>query len=194
MFLRTSTLSPIFLAASTFLGTVVFSFCLLFAAVIMPGIADLDNDADYLRAFQVMDGTIQNNQPAFLLCWMGSMLSVIALAVTTLLRSDAPQRLWMLAACLLFLTGHLMTIAGNIPLNNRIHDLDIGSADEATLAEVRSDFENPWMFWNNFRTVLFGVTSVFFLTRLSLEDLPFPLQDESFDSPPEVEARFQRTV
>jgi hypothetical protein len=93
MLLRSSAISPIFLAASTFLGTVVFSFCLLFAAVILPGIADLDNDTDYLRAFQVMDGTIQNNQPAFLLCWMGSMLSVIALAVTTLLRSDAPQRL-----------------------------------------------------------------------------------------------------
>jgi uncharacterized membrane protein len=162
MLLRSSTLSPIFLAVSTFLGTVVCSFCLLFAAVIQTGIADLDNDADYLRAFQVMDGTIQNNQPAFLLCWMGSMLSVIALAVTTLLRSDTPQRLWMLTACFLFWAGHVMTMSGNIPLNNRIHNIDIGSADEETLAAARADFEDPWIFWNNFRTVLFGVTSVFF--------------------------------
>jgi len=48
-----------------------------FAVVVMPGIAKL-SDKDFLLAFKHMDGIIQNNQPLFMLVWVGSILSVLA--------------------------------------------------------------------------------------------------------------------
>ena len=49
---------------------VVFAF----AVVVMPGIRTLP-DADFLRAFQVIDRVIQDNQPLFLLVWVGSIVA-----------------------------------------------------------------------------------------------------------------------
>lgn len=55
---------------------------LLFACAIvtMPGIKSL-NDGEFVRAFQVMDGVIQNNQPLFMLVWKGSTLSLLLAAI-----------------------------------------------------------------------------------------------------------------
>ena len=46
-----------------------------FAAVVMPGIAKL-SDREFLLAFKQMDGIIQNNQPAFMFVWVGSVLTM----------------------------------------------------------------------------------------------------------------------
>jgi hypothetical protein len=49
--------------------TVVFGFVLIFAIVIMPAIAALD-DIEYIHAFQVIDKVIQDNQPIFAVYWV----------------------------------------------------------------------------------------------------------------------------
>ncbi len=54
------------LILATFLCSLVAGFLFAFAVVAMPGIKRL-NDGEFIRAFQVMDGVIQNNQPIFLL-------------------------------------------------------------------------------------------------------------------------------
>ena len=50
----------------------------------MPGFSKLD-DKEFLRAFQVTDGVIQNNQPLFMLTWVGSIISVLSVIVVSLL-------------------------------------------------------------------------------------------------------------
>ena len=55
---------------ATFLCSLVAGLPFVFALVVMPGIKSL-NDREFIRAFQVMDGVIQNNQP--ILCWSGSV-------------------------------------------------------------------------------------------------------------------------
>lgn len=52
------------LGLATLLCSLVAGFLFSFAIVVMPGISDL-NDREFLRAFQVMDRVIQNNQPVF---------------------------------------------------------------------------------------------------------------------------------
>jgi len=42
----------------------------------MPGISSL-TDREFIRAFQAMDGIIQDNQPLFILVWVGSAVAVI---------------------------------------------------------------------------------------------------------------------
>ena len=68
------------LILATFLSSLVAGLLFVFAIVVMPGIKSL-NDGDFIRAFQVMDGVIQNNQPIFVLVWVGSALALIASAV-----------------------------------------------------------------------------------------------------------------
>ena len=55
-----------FLIVSTLLCALVTGFIFTYAVVVMPGFAKLD-DRDFIRAFQVTDGVIQNNQPLFML-------------------------------------------------------------------------------------------------------------------------------
>ena len=65
------------LILATFLCSLVAGFLFTFAVVVMPGIRSL-GDREFIRAFQVMDRVIQNNQPIFMLVWVGSVLVLIA--------------------------------------------------------------------------------------------------------------------
>ena len=56
------------LILATFLCSLVAGFLFAFALVAMPGIRSL-KDREFIRAFQVMDRVIQNNQPLFVLVW-----------------------------------------------------------------------------------------------------------------------------
>lgn len=186
-------------ALACFLGATVYAFSLLFAAVIMPGLSALDDDAAYLRAFQVIDGTIQNNQPLFILSWVGSMLVAVALAVVTVttksIKTPLLGRTSMVLVCIVFLIGHVITVTKNIPRNNRLHALDIASADSETLASLRDEFNGPWSAWNSARAVLFGLATVLWLVALVYkESLLVDSHRQSFESPPEVEAQFNRVV
>ena len=61
------------LISSAFLCSLITGFILIFAIVVMPGISRFE-DKEFLKAFQLIDGIIQNNQPIFLLIWLGSCL------------------------------------------------------------------------------------------------------------------------
>ena len=50
------------LILSALLCSLVTGFILIFAIVVMPGISKFE-DKEFLRAFQQIDGVIQNNQP-----------------------------------------------------------------------------------------------------------------------------------
>ena len=52
--------------------SLVGGFIFTYAIVVMPGLSNL-NDKDFLRAFQVTDAVIQNNQPLFMFTWIGSI-------------------------------------------------------------------------------------------------------------------------
>ena len=72
----TTTIFPIILITATLLCALVAGLLFAFAIVTMPGIKSL-NDREFIRAFQVMDGVIQNNQPIFMLVWLGSALTLL---------------------------------------------------------------------------------------------------------------------
>ena len=75
------TLFKALLLLATFLCSLVAGFLFAFAVVIMPGIRSLD-DGGFIRAFQVIDRVIQNNQPLFMVVWVGSVVSLIAAAMS----------------------------------------------------------------------------------------------------------------
>ena len=63
--------------------SLVGGFIFTYAIVVMPGLSNL-NDKDFLRAFQVTDAVIQNNQPLFMFTWIGYILSVLATILVSL--------------------------------------------------------------------------------------------------------------
>lgn len=148
------------LILATFLCSLVAGFLFAFAVVIMPGINKL-NDKEFIRAFQVMDGVIQNNQPLFMLVWLGSALVLIIAAVLGIGQLDGVGRLLIISAALIYILGvQLPTITINIPLNNKIQTLNVDAMGEESHKAARDNFESRWNRWNKNRTVLSSLVSV----------------------------------
>ena len=165
------TMYQFFLVMTALFNNLVFGFVLLFAIVIMPGLSSLPNDVAFLQGFQAIDGMIQNNQPIFVLTWMGSFLTLVLWAVLEF-RSSRKVGITPFAdlgVTFVGLVGHAITFAGNIPLNNQVHNLDLNddSIDYDSISQERTIFEQPWNVYNNIRTVLFGFVSIYLLIKLS---------------------------
>ena len=154
------------LIVATFLCSLVAGFLFAFAVVVMPGIGNL-GDGEFLRTFQVMDRIIQNNQPVFLLVWMGSVVSLLASAALGFGQLDGTGRLLIVAAVLVYLLGvQVPTATINIPLNNSVQAIEIDAMDETAQEAARRDFESRWNYWNSIRTVLASLVSVLLIIVL----------------------------
>ena len=141
------------LMLSIMLCSLVAGLLFGFAIVVMPGIAKLPGK-EYLLAFKHMDGIIQNNQPLFILVWAGSILSIIATLILGIMSLSGTQIYLLVFASILYLFGvQLPTFRFNIPLNNSLQNLDIGSLEESEVVSYRVGFEIPWNRWNKIRTV-----------------------------------------
>ena len=154
------------LVLATFLCSLVAGLLFAFAAVVMPGIRSLD-DEGFLRAFQVIDRVIQNNQPLFIFVWVGSVLALIAAAVLGMWALNGADRLLVIGAALLYLVGVQMpTVVINIPLNTKVQNLDLDSMNETTRTRAREAFEPRWNQWNAIRTACASVVSILLMLVL----------------------------
>lgn len=159
-------LFQIVLSVATVLCSLVAGFLFAFATVIMPGIKNLD-DAAFIRAFQVIDGVIQKNQPLFMLVWIGSVLSLIAATALGAWKLAGLDRLLLVAAALVFVIGvQAPTATINIPLNNALKALDTKTMTQPDLRRARDGFESRWNQWNAIRTVLATVVTVLLIVLL----------------------------
>ena len=93
-----------FLIVSTLLCALVTGFIFTYAVVVMPGFAKLD-DRDFIRAFQVTDGVIQNNQPLFMLAWVGSIVSIVATMILGFIELHGIERWTVFALGFVYLIG-----------------------------------------------------------------------------------------
>eukprot|EP00539_Tryblionella_compressa_P020943 CAMPEP_0178870354 /NCGR_PEP_ID=MMETSP0747-20121128/7028_1 /TAXON_ID=913974 /ORGANISM="Nitzschia punctata, Strain CCMP561" /LENGTH=182 /DNA_ID=CAMNT_0020537461 /DNA_START=12 /DNA_END=560 /DNA_ORIENTATION=+ len=166
---------------SAFLCTLVFGKMLVFQTVVMPGISNL-NDREYLRAFQVIDGVIQKNEPVFVSVWIGSVVSLLVTTVSCIaldikygdsggvsLDGSTDMALLVLST-IAWLIGNYTTFTINVPLNNRVKVLDLIEMDAAELTFERRHFESKWIKWHKFRVVLFGTVSLILLALLMVTD------------------------
>ncbi len=157
----------IILTTATLLCSLVAGFLIAFTLVVMPGIKSL-NDHDYLQGFKVMDKVIQNNQPLFILIWLGSILAIIAAVSLGIIQLNGTNRILIIAASAIYLFGvQLPTVSIHIPLNNQLQTQDLDRMSESELHEVRTAFEPQWIRWNTIRTI-FAVFSALVLIILIL--------------------------
>jgi len=154
------------LILAAFLCSLVAGFLFAYAIVVMPGIKSL-SDRDFIRTFQVTDRVIQNNQPLFMIVWVGSAITLIASAIWGIERLDGVDFVLIAIATLAYLLGvQLSTIVIHLPLNNKLQTFDVDAMNETELELARSNFEPRWNASNLFRTSISSCVSALLIILL----------------------------
>ena len=150
------------------LCSLVSGFILTYSIVVMPGLSNL-NDKDFLKAFQVTDAIIQNNQPVFMFIWIGSILAVLATIFVSLVSIGFAETWLIVLVAFVYLLGvQGITVAIHIPLNNHIQRIKIEDLNDEALADQRQKFETKWNFFNYIRTSIAISVSVLLLILLAI--------------------------
>ena len=80
---------------------------------------------------------------------------VILLFLNTYLFKDSSTSFWLfLTAAMLYFAGlGLVTIFGNVPLNEVLDKSNLEVLSKIELQELRNKFEQPWNRWHTLRTL-----------------------------------------
>ena len=134
----------------------------------MPGLSNLTNK-EFIRAFQVTDAVIQNNQPIFMFTWIGSIVSLLITILTSVVGFELSETWLVVLFSVIYLLGvHGITIAIHIPLNNHIQKVKIEELNDEAITDERVKFERKWNYFNNIRTSISISVSLLLLIKLSL--------------------------
>ena len=130
--------STLFLAI--LLSGLAAGLCFTWTNAVTPGIGKL-NDLGYLSAFQQMNRSILN--PLFFLVFFGPLFAGIAAVYTN---KGVTPIFWLIlaAATLYFLGVALVTIFGNVPLNEMLDNTDLTNITLEDTRSLRSKFESRW--------------------------------------------------
>ncbi len=150
------------------LCSLVSGFIFTYAIIVMPGLSNL-NDKEFIRAFQVTDAVIQNNQPIFMLTWIGSIVSLLSTILTSIISFGLSETWLVVLLSIFYLLGvQGITISIHIPLNNQIQKVLIEELNDEAITDERVKFERKWNFFNNIRTSISISVTLLLLIILSL--------------------------
>jgi len=122
-----------------------------YACSVNPGLGRL-SDAGYLAAMQSINRAILN--PVFLIVFMGAVLILPIGAYQVFGRPASLPFHLLLAASIVYIVGVFgVTMAANVPLNDRLDAFNLSTASPETLTHMRTEFEGPWNAWNLVRTI-----------------------------------------
>ena len=148
--------------------SLVTGFIFTYAVVVMPGLSKL-NDKEFIRAFQVTDGIIQNNQPLFMLTWVGSIIAILSSIIIAIVFVGILETWLIILVGVVYLLGvQGITISIHIPLNNHLQQVNIDELNEEKLSEERIKFEKKWNNFNIIRTIIAFSVSVILLLILAI--------------------------
>jgi uncharacterized membrane protein len=145
------------------IGGVFFAF----SNFVMPALARLA-PAEGIHAMQAINVTVLNR--LFLGTFMGTGLLSIAAIVVALLRWDGLGSLCAVLAGATYVLGSIVvTMRGNVPLNNAL--MRVTQADALGEATWRG-YVRDWTRWNTVRTIACFVAMVLFIVALLLPQAP----------------------
>ncbi|SBT41830.1 anthrone oxygenase family protein [Micromonospora auratinigra] len=119
-----------------------------FAYAVLPGLARVDDRA-FVAAMRAVNQAILNGW--FALCFGGALVCTLAAVLLHLPAASRTPLPWLVAALVLYGLVLAVTVAVNVPLNDR---LDAGAAAGVDPARLRAAFEGGWVRWNVARAVL----------------------------------------
>jgi uncharacterized membrane protein len=135
--------------------------------------------AQGIAAMQSINVAVLNRW--FFSVFFGTAVCCLALAVIPLVRWQKPGAGFLLAGSLLYLIGTiLVTIAGNVPLNDALTAVDPSSADGG---RVWANYLKNWTAWNHVRTISALAAAASFTVALSRASLSVDLARSDASSP-----------
>lgn len=137
---RSRTAGGVLVAATVAAGLMAGTFY-VFACAVMPALARSD-DRVYVDVMRDVNDVIEN--PVFLLGFMGAL---VLAGLAGWQSRGRPGRWWIWAGAAAYALAFLVTVAGNVPLNDAL-------ARPGDPAALRERFEDPWVAWNVVRAAL----------------------------------------
>lgn len=135
-------MSTVVLVGATVANGLLAGLFFAFSCAVTAGLHRVE-DRTYVTVFRATNTAILNGW--FLPVFLGAPLLTLAAAA---LRPDG--RAWLVAALVGTAGTFLVTVARNVPLNQRLARATTGTA--AQWAEARRAFEGRWNGWNAVRT------------------------------------------
>lgn len=131
-------------------------FYLIFLTGIMPALARL-SDEQFVAAMRRINEKVP--RATFLLVFSGSVGFPAAALFVPVDGRTATERWLVVAALVCAVAGHLVTVAGNVPLNNALAASEGAAAPGTSVPsvsdrEARAAFESRWNAFHPVRTVL----------------------------------------
>lgn len=123
------------------------------------------SDSEYVAAFQAINRAIQN--PLFFVSFFGTAILLPICSYMQFKQGYSMVFYLLLGATLLYWLGvMLVTVFGNIPLNNALDSFDLQNATLSDIKQQRLAFENRWNNFNMIRTVSSFISLVMVLIAL----------------------------
>lgn len=140
--------------------------CFTWANSVTPGIGQLD-DFGYLSAFQQMNRSIIN--PLFILVFFGPFF--LGFINLYLYKNASNTIIWflILAIAIYFFGVLLVTIFGNVPLNEILDKADLRKASLEDLQQLREQFEDKWNRLHLIRTINSAVAFLLLILTLLIK-------------------------
>lgn len=126
-------------------------FMLIFQSGIMPALARL-TDAEFVTAMRRINEAVP--RAVFLIVFLGVLAFPVAAFLVPVDGRTDTQRWLVLAGLVCAALNHVVTVAGNVPLNNALAASE-ATGDEASA--VRAAFEKRWNGFHRVRTLLIVV-------------------------------------
>lgn len=153
------------LIAATFLTGLSAGLCFTWSNAVTTGLSRLDTPG-YLAAFQQMNRTIIN--PTFVLVFFGPSLFHLAYILLSKGHLGSAGTLVLTAAVLYFAGLVLVTIMGNVPINELLDKTELASASQDKLNFLRDSFETKWSRLHLVRTITSSISFLLLLIAMSL--------------------------
>ncbi|WP_103536320.1 MULTISPECIES: DUF1772 domain-containing protein [unclassified Streptomyces] len=153
-----SDMTSLFLVLSAIVNGLYAGFLLTFLIAVMPGLAEL-TDEQFTAAMRRFNEKVPG--PVFLVLFVGAVALPAAAFFTGLGEHDETTGPAVLGALICVVVSHLVTIVGNVPLNNALAAAEGG--DDST---ARAAFESRWNTFHQVRTAFNLVACVLLAVAL----------------------------
>lgn len=151
-------------SAAAVSGAVVAGVFFAFSTFVMAGL-DRAQPVEAIAAMRGINAEAQANGP-FLTLFMGATVLALAAGVAALVKRSEPGTGYVLAGAALGLVAFVVTVAVNVPLNDRLAAVDPSGLSAADALREWRAYLGPWTAWNHVRTVAPLLSAVLILLGL----------------------------
>ena len=132
-----------------------------FSSFVMAALGRLPSDHG-IAAMNAINVTVIN--PVFFLAFFGTAALCLAASASAVLRWTASSGTLVVLASMIYFVGCIgVTMLRNVPLNNALAAVTLGTPEAAALW---TRYLNEWTFWNTVRTVAPVISAVLFTVAL----------------------------